>query len=316
MNTRIKVGISTCLLGKKVRYDGNGKRNDYLVDILGPFVEWVSVCPEVECGLSIPREAMRLVGDPLSPRLMTIHTKEDITPRMQTWMKGKLNKLESESLCGYVFKSKSPSSGMRDAKIYSEKGHILTKGPGIFARAFMERFPSLPVEDEGRLNDAGLRENFIERLFVSHRWQHMANESPGVKELVAFHTRHKYLIMSHSPQKLRELGKRVAQAKEKTLSDTLSSYYVLLMEALKLKATVRKHVNVLNHLMGYFKKVLSADEKQELLEVIARYHQELIPLIVPVTLINHYVRKYAEPYLSEQIYLHPHPAELMLRNHV
>ena len=316
MDAKIKVGISTCLLGEKVRYDGNSKRDSYLVDVIGPFVEWVPVCPEVECGLPIPREAMRLIGNSDALCLVTIKTQKDITPQMDRWLGGKLGQLESESLCGFVFKTKSPSSAMRDAKIYSSKGVPSQKGPGIFARAFMARFPNLPVEDEGRLQDAGLRENFIERIFVLHRWQQLTRDQVRPKDLIEFHTKHKYLIMAHSPQKLSELGRLVAHVKPESLKAALSDYQQLLMETLKLKATVKKQVNVLHHLIGYFKRVLTFDEKQELLEVIDQYHRELVPLIVPITLISHYVRKYNDSYLKEQVYLHPHPIELMLRNHV
>jgi len=316
MSDKIKLGVSTCLLGEKVRYDGGHKLNRYLVDVVGPFVEWVPVCPEVECGLPVPRESMRLVQGPRGPRLTTGKTNIDHTDRMMKWTEGRLRQLEKENLRGYVFKSRSPSSGMRDIKIYNELGMPQSKGSGLFARAFMDRFPLLPVEDEGRLNDAGLRENFIERVFIYHRWINFTESGATPKGLVDFHTDHKLLIMSHSPKHLRELGKIVAAPKGRNKKDVLDEYIARLMEGLKLSATVRKNTNVLQHIMGYFKKVLTAGEKQELLTVIDRYHKSLIPLIVPVTLLNHYVRKYDEPYLKRQYYLNPHPAELMLRNHV
>lgn len=316
MDEKIKLGISTCLLGEKVRYDGGHKLNRYLVNTVGSFVEWVPVCPEVECGLPIPRESMRLVQGPNGPRLMTGKTKIDHTDRMMKWTAIRLGRLEKENLCGYIFKSKSPSSGMRDIKIYSDKGMPQSKGSGMFALAFMERFPLLPVEDEGRLNDAGLRENFIERVFVYHRWQKFIRDGASRKGLVDFHTEHKLLIMSHSPKHLRTLGKIVSAPQVRSKGDLIDEYIGRLMEGLKLKATVKKNTNVLQHIMGYFKKVLTADEKKELLAVIDQYHQSLIPLVVPITLLNHYVRKYDQPYLKRQHYLHPHPAELMLRNHV
>ncbi len=290
--------------------------NRYLVNTVGPFVEWVPVCPEAECGLPIPRESMRLVQGPNGPRLMTGKTNIDHTDRMMKWTAIRLRRLEKENLCGYIFKSKSPSSGMRDIKIYSDKGIPQSKGSGLFAQAFVERFPLLPVEDEGRLNDAGLRENFIERVFVYHRWQKFIRDGASRKGLVDFHTEHKLLIMSHSPKHLRTLGKIVAAPRAHSKGDLIDEYIGRLMEGLTLKATVKKNTNVLQHIMGYFKKVLTADEKKELLSVIDQYHQSLIPLVVPITLLNHYVRKYDEPYLKRQHYLHPHPAELMLRNHV
>lgn len=316
MNDRPKLGISTCLLGENVRYDGGHKLDRYLRDVVGKFVDWVPVCPEVECGMPTPREALRLVGDPENPRLVTSRTGIDKTDQMLTWAKMRLDQLEQENLCGYIFKSKSPSSGMQGIKVYDKNGVPSKKGVGIFARAFMERFPLMPVEDEGRLNDAKLRENFIERIFVYKRWQNYVQNDGSRKGLVDFHTDHKLLIMAHSPKHLSELGKLVAQVKELDPKELHDRYLSTLMTALKLHATVKKNVNVLQHIMGYFKKQLSSDEKQELLEVIGNYHKGLIPLIVPITLVNHFVRKYNEPYLKRQYYLNPHPVELMLRNHV
>ncbi len=316
MDDRPKLGISTCLLGENVRYDGGHKLDRYLRDVVGQFVDWVPVCPEVECGMPTPREALRLVGDPENPRLVTSRTGVDKTEQMLTWAKMRLDQLEQENLCGYIFKSKSPSSGMQGVKVYDKNNVPSKKGVGMFARAFMERFPLMPVEDEGRLNDARLRENFIERVFVYKRWLNYVQNDGSRKGLVDFHTDHKLLIMAHSPKHLSELGKLVAQAKEFDAKELQQRYLTLLMTGLKLNTTIKKNVNVLQHIMGYFKKQLSADEKQELLEVIGNYHKGLIPLIVPITLLNHFVRKFNEPYLKRQYYLNPHPIELMLRNHV
>jgi uncharacterized protein YbgA (DUF1722 family)/uncharacterized protein YbbK (DUF523 family) len=315
---KIRLGISACLLGQKVRFDGGHQSDRFIIETLGRYVEFVPVCPEVECGLGVPREAMRLVGDPAAPRLMTVRTKIDHTERMVAWARKRVQELEQEGLCGYIFKSKSPSSGMERVKVYSEppQGSPVTKGVGVFARIFMEHFPLLPVEDEGRLHDPGLRENFTERIFVFQRWRELLAASAGLGGLVAFHTRHKLLILAHSPEHYRKLGKLVAQGKELPTSELYEHYQFRLMEALRFKATIKKNTNVLHHLMGYFKKELGADEKRELLEIIGSYHQGYVPLVVPVTLINHYVRKYHQPYLEGQFYLHPHPVELQLRNHV
>jgi len=315
---KIRLGISACLLGQPVRFDGGHKLDRFITDTLGKYVEFVPVCPEVECGLGAPREAMRLVGDPAAPRLMTVRTKVDLTDRMAAWAEKRVQELEQEDLCGFIFKSKSPSSGMERVRVYSDppQGSPSTRGVGWFARAFMEHFPLLPVEDEGRLHDPVLRENFIERLFVGRRWRELLAAGAGLGGLVAFHTRHKLLILSHSPGHYRELGKLVARGKELPLPELYQHYEAQLMEALRLKATRKKNTNVLHHLMGYFKKDLSPDEKQELLEIIEYYHQGHLPLVVPVTLINHYVRKYRQSYLQDQFYLRPHPVELQLRNHV
>jgi uncharacterized protein YbgA (DUF1722 family)/uncharacterized protein YbbK (DUF523 family) len=315
---KIRLGISACLLGQKVRYDGGHQLDHFITDTLGRYVEFVPVCPEVESGLEVPREAMRLVGDPAAPRLLTIRTRIDHTERLLTWAQKRVRELEAEDLCGFIFKSKSPSSGMERVKVYNDPptGSPETKGVGLFARLFMEHFPLLPVEDEGRLHDPVLRENFIERIFVFKRWRELLAARSGLGGLVTFHTRHKLLILAHSPESYRELGKLVARGKELPASELYERYQSRLMEALRLKATPSKNANVLHHLMGYFKKDLSAGEKQELLEIIDNYRRGYLPLVVPVTLINHYVRKYQQPYLADQFYLHPHPVELQLRNHV
>jgi uncharacterized protein YbgA (DUF1722 family)/uncharacterized protein YbbK (DUF523 family) len=313
---KIKLGISTCLLGEKVRFDGGHKWDRFLTDTLGQFVIYVPVCPEVECDFGIPREAFRLVGDPQNPRLVTSRTNIDHTDSMVQWAQKRVAELEKENLCGYIFKSGSPSSGMERVKVYDRNNVPAKTGVGIFARIFMEHFPLLPVEDEGRLNDPKLRENFIERIFALKRWREAMAEKSGIGNLIDFHTQHKLLILSHSPKHYQIMGKLVAGGKKISWKDLQSEYQRLLLEALSLKTTLQKNSNVLQHIQGYFKEQLSADEKQEMLEIIQRYRQGLVPLIVPLTLVNHYVRKYDQPYLRDQYYLHPHPVELQLRNHV
>jgi len=321
---KIKLGISACLLGEPVRFDGGHKLDRFLTDTLGQYVEYVSVCPEVECGFGVPRETLRLVGDPKNPRLMTTRSNQDYTERMIRWAQKRVEELEKEDLCGYIFKGGSPSSGMERVKVYDQNGVPAKVGVGLFARAFMEHFPLLPVEEEGRLNDPKLRENFIERIFALKRWREIlepkadpkAGSRAGISNLIRYHTEHKLLILAHSPKHYQLLGKKVAEARPISSRETFSQYQNLLLEALSLKTTPKKHANVLLHMMGYFKKQLSGDEKQELLEVIDHFLQGYVPLIVPITLMNHYVRKYDQPYLREQFYLHPHPLELQLRNHV
>jgi uncharacterized protein YbgA (DUF1722 family)/uncharacterized protein YbbK (DUF523 family) len=313
---KIRLGISTCLLGENVRYDGGHKLDRFLTDTLGQYVEYVPVCPEVECGLPVPRKSMHLEGDHESPRLVTLRTRQDMTERMVSWAKSRVVELEKEGLCGFIFKSDSPSSGMERVRVYKEKGMPVKKGVGMFARIFMEHYPLLPVEDEGRLHDPKLRENFVERIFTLKRWREVLAKKESRGNLVDFHTQHKLLILSHSPKHYQIMGKLVAKAKEIPLKSLYQQYQTILMEALQLKTTPKKNANVLMHMMGYFKEQLSSDEKQELLGVIDHYRQEYIPLIVPMTLINHYVRKYDQPYLKQQVYLNPHPLELQLRNHV
>jgi uncharacterized protein YbgA (DUF1722 family)/uncharacterized protein YbbK (DUF523 family) len=316
MSEKIKLGISMCLLGENVRWNAGHKLDRYLTDTLGQFVEYVPVCPEVEAGFGVPRESLRLVGDPESPRLITYKSKEDRTDRMLEWAAERVQELEKEDLCGFIFKSDSPSSGMIRVKVYTDKGMPEKKGVGIFARAFMQHFPLVPAEDDGRLHDPMIRENFIERIFTLKRWREMLEKKKKMGGLVDFHTRNKLLILSHSPKHASQMGKLVAAGKTLQASELFSKYEHILMEALSLKTTARKNLNVLQHIMGYFKKQLTADEKQELLEVFEQYRSGFVPLVVPITLINHYVRKYDQPYLKMQTYLNPHPVELKLRTHV
>lgn len=315
----ITLGISTCLLGEEVRWDGGHKLDRFLTDTLGRFVRYRPVCPEVESGFGVPREPLRLGGDPHTPRLVTVCTRRDHTGRMLQWARRRVRALEAEDLCGFIFKSKSPSCGMERIEVYDAKGVAVPRGVGIFARGFMEHFPLIPVEDDGRLHDPVLRDNFIERVFVMKRWRdtlHALRHKRSRGALVRFHTGHKLVILSHSPRHYRIMGRLVAQDQTMPISALYEEYHRLLVEALRLTATPAKHGNVLQHIMGYFKKQLSPEAKAELLEIIAAYRQGHIPLIVPITLINHYVRLHDQPYLKGQYYLYPNPLELQLRNHV
>ena len=314
-DTRISLGISSCLLGNKVRYDGGHKKDPFLMDTLGRYVRYVPVCPEMECGMPAPREPMRLEGEVGAPRLITHTSKRDLTDSMRRWGESRLAELESLGLCGYIFKTKSPSCGMARIKVFTTKDNPSPRGVGIWARMFMDRFPLLPVEDESRLHDPGLRENFIERIFVFKRWRETVAASPSLAALLEFHTRHKLILMAHSPELYRKTGKLVAEAKGRGWKTLEQEYLGLLGRALALPSTVKKNANVLHHIQGYFKKQLSPDEKQELLGLIGSYAGGYIPLVVPATLLNHYVRKYGQAYLAEQYYLNPHPLELKLRNH-
>lgn len=316
MENRIKIGISACLLGENVRWNGGHTRDRYLTDTLGLYVDYVPVCPEVECGLGVPRETLRLVGDPDNPNLVTSKTNIDHTHRMTQWARKRVKALEKEDLCGFIFKKNSPSSGLYNVAVRTSKGMPQKKGQGIFARIFTEHFRRVPVEEEGRMHDPKLRETFIEQIFTLKNWRKTLAKDTKMGSLVDFHTRHKLLILSHSPKHYRTLGKLVAQGKALPLKDLFEQYETLLMEALRLTSTLKKNINVLQHIMGYFKKQLSSDEKQELLEIFDQYRKEYVPLIVPITLVNHYVRKHRQPYLGQQVYLNPHPIALKLRNHV
>lgn len=316
-NAKPRIGISSCLLGQRVRYDGGHKKDEFLTKTFGRFVEWVAVCPEVEVGMGTPRESIRLVGSATSPRLMGDRSGRDWTEPMLTYSKRRVGELGTMNLAGYVLKKDSPSCGMERVRVYPSKGKAPNRnGRGLFAQVLIDASPLLPIEEEGRLNDPKLRDNFIERVFAYTRWQALASDRPSIGKLVAFHTAHKFVLMAHSEPHLRRLGRLVAGAKGRPLREVLEEYGRLFMEALRVPATVRKHANVLTHLAGYFSKQLTPEERAELAEVITDYHRGLVPLIVSITLIRHYVKKYRVGYIQDQIYLQPHPKELMLRNHV
>lgn len=315
MLTPIPIGISSCLLGNKVRYDGGHSHDRFLTQTLGLFTRYVPVCPEVECGMPVPREALRLTGDPEHPRLVTQKTGEDKTRQMQDWIKIRLKTLEKENLCGFIFRSKSPSSGLYRIRVYGDDGSVRKIGTGMFARAFVAHFPRVPVEEAGRLNDPGLRENFIETIFTLRRWRDLMETNKTLGGLMDFHTRNKLLILSHSQALYRQLGPIVAQGKALETGPLFDTYEKILLKALALKTTVKKNINVLQHVMGYFKQDLSGPEKQELISIFDQYRSGYLPLIVPITLIRHYVMKYDEPWLKLQTYLNPHPFELKLRNY-
>ncbi len=312
----LRIGISRCLLGDEVRFDGGHKRDQFLTDILGRYMEWVPVCPEVEAGLGTPREAMRLVGEPGRVRLLTIKSGKDHTEALKATTSSRLEALKTLNLSGYVFKKDSPSCGVERVRLYNEHGMPSRKGVGIFAGAFMQRFPLIPVEEEGRLCDPALRENFIERVFAYRRYQDLLEREVTRRAVVRFHTIHKYLLLAHSQPHYQVLGRLVGQAKRHRPRELVVAYGDLFMKALAVKATTRKHVNVLQHILGFFKTRLTAQEKRELLGVIGDYHHGLTPLVVPLTLVKHYVQKFDLGYIRDQVYLNPHPKELMLRNHV
>lgn len=259
---------------------------------------------------------MRLTGNPQRPRLMTIISNHDHTPALETMLKGRLDSLRQLNLSGFVFKRGSPSCGIERVRVYSAQGMPSHSGAGIFAKSFRDEFPLVPVEEEGRLCDPSLRENFIERVFCYHRLQELLQNGFNRQGLIQFHTIHKYLLLSHSPQHYKTMGRLVGQAEQYRPKELTVKYGDLFMKTLAVKTTVRKHVNVLHHIVGHFKNRLKTQEKVELLALIDDYHRELTPLIVPLTLIKHYVRKFDVDYIRDQVYLNPHPKELMLRNHV
>jgi len=316
MVSKPRIGISSCLLGIKVRHDGGHKHDVLITQTLGRHVEWVPVCPEFEVGMGVPREAVRLVGSPANPKMIADKSGKDWTLEMQSYANKRVRKLKDMDLSGYILKKDSPSCGMERVRIYGPKGVPYRQGRGLFAQALMTKLPLLPVEEEGRLYDPGLRENFIERVFGYHRWQTLVSDGRSIKRLVDFYSQEKLLLFAHSEAHMRRLGRIVAQAKKMSFGAAMEEYGRLFMEALGHRATTRKNTNVLQHMLGYFSKQLSSDERNALLGVIGDYKKSLVPLVVPLTLIRHYADKYDIAHLRGQSYLQPHPKELMLRNHV
>ncbi len=314
---RIGVGISSCLLGQQVRWDGGHKRDRYLTDILGEYFRFVPVCPELEVGMGVPRESVRLVGDIDAPRMVGNKTGEDWTERMNSYSEKRIEDSDVKRVYGFILKKDSPSCGMQRVRVYTETGMPERKGVGLFARKLLERYPYLPIEEEGRLNDMPIRENFIVRVFAYHRLAHsLLQGSFSRGRAVQFHTEHKFLIMAHSQTHYRDMGKLVAAIKNMTPAEFKQRYARMFMEALTYKTTRRKNTNVLQHILGFLKKELASVEKADIIRVIDDYHAALVPLIVPLTLLRHYVYKHNIDYIKDQVYLNPHPKELMLRNHV
>lgn len=313
----IRIGVSACLLGQEVRFDGGHKRDDFLVDIFGPFVEFVPVCPEVEIGLGVPRETLRLMRDNDDEvRLIANHSGADRTVAMRRYSDRRTAALASDDLSGYVLKKDSPSCGMERVRVYAVDGMPARDGRGLFAEALMRRHPNLPIEEEGRLNDPRLRENFIERVFAFRRLKTFFAGRWTVGGLIAMHTAHKLQLLAHSPRAYSELGRMVANASTMARAELRERYETEFMRALKKMATPARHVNVLQHMAGYFRDRLDHESRRELAAIIEDYRNGLVPLIVPITLVRHYVRSFDIAYLKGQVYLEPHPKELMLRNHV
>ncbi len=311
---KIKIGISACLLGEKVRYDGGHKLDPFLRDTMGKFVTYVPVCPEAESGLGVPRKAMHLQGPPSAPRLVTVDTGQDLTGRITRWSARKISELEKEDLCGFIFKSRSPSCGPR-VKVYPEKGRAIRKGAGIFARTFMEHFPLIPAEDEGRLYDPAIRGNFIERIFTLLRWRETLTAGRDRGCLVDFHSRHRLLLLSHGRSRYRIMEDLIAGINKRSLPAIYREYQSLLLEALCLPATPARHANVLRRILGLLKTQIPRGEQKDIQEAIDLYRAGSVPLAAPVTLMAHYVRKTNQPDLRDQWYLNPHPLERRLRNH-
>ena len=315
MNNPIKIGISACLLGEEVRFDGGHKRNDYVTSTLSEYFEFVQYCPEIAIGLGIPRPTIRLIDVNGEQRLVdgrdsSIDHTDLMVKKSDSYVAG------MPEISGYILKSRSPSCGMERVNLFNEKNMPQKKGVGVFAQRLMQRHPNLPVEEEGRLNDLNLRENFIDRVFTYYRWQQLVNAGISVSALMEFHKRHKFVLLAHDEACYRRLGPMIAKVDANSLGEVAGEYIAAFMQAMKKHASRKRHMNVLQHIMGYLKEDISSEDKQELLEILEQYRHAQLPLIVPMTLLNHHLRRFPQPYISEQYYLTPYPQELMLRNHV
>ena len=312
----IRIGISSCLLGHEVRFDGGHKRDRYVVDTLGEHFDWVAVCPEVELGLGTPRETIRLVQLGGGVKLRSTNTEVDLTEDMENYAKRRVAKLIDADLSGYILKRGSPSCGMQRVKVRQPQGSTKRNGRGVFAAALLSRLPNLPVEEESRLYDPRLRENWVERVFAYRALQDCWRRRWRISDLADFHTRCKFQLLAHSETEYREMDRLLAAAKSLRRNRLRDQYETQFMAVMKRVATVRKHVNVLKRMLAVFKKQLDAAARDELMAHIEDYQRGLVPLVIPLMLIRHYARVLDIGCLREQWYLNPHPKELALRNHV
>jgi uncharacterized protein YbgA (DUF1722 family)/uncharacterized protein YbbK (DUF523 family) len=310
------VGVSACLLGQRVRWDGGHKSDAFLIDTLGRYVQWVPVCPEVEVGLPVPRDTLRLVRHGEDVRMVMPRSGTDHTREMRAYAARAVRALAARDLCGFVLKKDSPSCGMTRVRVYPENGGAATRdGRGLFAEELIRQMPHLPVEEEGRLLDRRLRENFVERLFAYRRLKSLFAARWRIANLVAFHSAHKLLLMAHSPAAYSRLGRIVATAKGQPRESLRRRYEGDFMAALTVLATPGRHANVLQHMLGYVSPALDRDQRAEIDRLIDDYRRELAPLLAPLTLLRHHARRLGVAYLLGQVYLEPSPKELMLRNH-
>lgn len=310
----IRIGISSCILGEKVRYDGGHKLDRYLADVFGKYAEWVPVCPEVEVGMGIPRPTVRLIQ--IEDRIHMISKKgDDYTDEMNRYTQMRTAALASDHLSGYILKSGSPSCAMERMRFYDAEGIPRGRRSGLYADGLLKAFPHLPIEDDGRLRDARIRENFVTRVFAHHRWMQMINEGLSRARLVAFHQSYKHHLMARNQVAARRLGRLVGTPQEYDTDEQLAdAYFSEFMTAMKRTPSRRGHTNVLHHMSGYVSRVIDPEDRRELADMINQYRLERLPLIVPLIMLRHYARKYDIAYLQDQVYLDPHPDELMLLN--
>lgn len=311
--TKITLGISSCLLGNEVRHDGGHNRNVYVNSTLSEYFNFRPYCPEVAIGLGVPRPTIRLTRSDSGIRLTgSDNTGLDLTDDMNSWSTGAL--VGMRDLSGFILKNNSPSCGMERVRLYDANGAPSRDGIGLFADALMQAMPWLPVEEEGRLNDAMLRENFVQRVFSYYRWQQMTQKPFSISALMEFHQRHKFILLTHDEEEYRQLGPMIAGVTKENLQQVADAYLLRMMTCLKARASRKRHSNVLMQVMGFLKNKINSDDKQELIEMLDNYRNGRVPLIVPITLMRHHLRRYPDEYISSQYYMSPYPEELMLRN--
>lgn len=310
----IVIGVSSCLMGQKVS-DGGQRHDPYITDTLGRYFKLVPVCPEVASGMPIRREAMRPEGKPDRPRLVTGKSRIDRPRQMPDFCRNRITKLEQENLCGFIFRKDAPGAGLHGRKVYHD-GRRVKSGRGLFAAEVVRHYPFLPVEEETRLSDPVHKDNFIERVFTRARWKKFLTAEPDGGKLMEFHSSHKLLVMAHSPTIYQELDALVAKGSKLDKMELFERYEELLMMAMAVRATVKKHTNVLLHVMGHLEGGLSRDENEELLALIRKYRDHEVPQIVPVAMLRHYSLKFNESRLCDQLYLSPHPTEVALKDQV
>ncbi|MFI8375262.1 YbgA family protein [Pseudomonas helleri] len=309
-----KIAISACLLGAEVRFNGGHKESRLCSQALSEHFDFVPLCPEVAIGLGIPRQPIRLVGDSAKPQAVgSVDSTLDVTHALHDY--GASMAATHTDICGYIFMQKSPSCGLERVKVYQDGGRPAElSGRGIYANAFCAAHPDLPAEEDGRLNDPVLRENFLTRVYAYSAWQDLLKAGLTRRSLTEFHARYKYLLMAHHPVQYKTLGNLLGSLGKNPPQAIAAQYFSELMKALKKCATRRTHTNVLQHISGYLKQSISREDKQEMQQLIGQYLHGVVPLVVPLTLLKHHFRLHPDPYIARQVYLQPHPENLSLRN--
>jgi len=308
----IKVGISQCLLGVNVRFDGGHKNNHFCQNDLTKLFEFLPLCPEVGIGMSTPRKAIRLVGDPLNPNaLASDDASLDYTQPLKDFAFQNRQKLAQMS--GYVFCKASPSCGLERVKVYNDKGGSSKDGMGIFAARVKALFPNLPTEEDGRLQDPLLRDSFIKRVYIYNEWQEINKAGLTCNALYKFHARHKFTLLAHCQKTYRKLGPIVASINNKNLSSIADDYIGEIMQALEKMSTRPNNTNVLMHMQGYLKDYLPTEDKVELAQCILEYRKGILPILSPLTLLKHHFKHYPNDYIAKQSYLNPYPKQLAIQ---